>query len=85
MGTSLDIDNIIVVGVMKMGNIVPTVGIEPTSLAFRVSVLPLNHIGYLVSTLYPRLPVYAASCLRGQCRPLHYCALCIYSRHESMR
>ena len=28
-----------VMGVMKMGNIVPTAGIEPTSLAFRVSVL----------------------------------------------
>ena len=28
-----------VVGVMKMGNIVPRAGIEPTSLAFQVSVL----------------------------------------------
>ena len=30
-----------VVRVSKMANIVPRVGIEPTSLAFRVSVLPL--------------------------------------------
>ena len=31
-----------VVGVMKMGNIVPRAGLEPTSLAFWVSVLPLD-------------------------------------------
>ena len=29
-------------GVMKMGNIVPRVGIEPTSLAFRTSVLTVT-------------------------------------------
>ena len=34
----------IVMGVTKMGNIVPKVGLEPTSLAFRASVLPLLHI-----------------------------------------
>ena len=37
---------IIVVGVMKMGNIVPRAGNEPTSLAFYASVLPLHHIGF---------------------------------------
>ena len=35
---------IIVLGVMKMGNTVLTVGIKPSSLAFWASVLPLNHI-----------------------------------------
>ena len=34
-----------VVGVMKMGNIVPRAGIEPTSLVFPASVLLLHHIG----------------------------------------
>ena len=29
-----------------MGNIVPRVSIEPTSLAFQASVLPLHHIGF---------------------------------------
>ena len=33
-----------VVGVMKMGNIVPRVGIEPTSLAFSASVLHYTSI-----------------------------------------
>ena len=56
----------IVVGVMKMGNIVPRAGLEPTSLAFRASV-QLLHIGSLISPLSPRLPVYAAPSLRGQC------------------
>ena len=60
-----------VVGVTKMGNIVPRVGIEPTSLAFRVSVLPLHDIGSLMSPLCPRQPVYAAACLRSQCRLLY--------------
>ena len=32
-----------VMGEMKMGNIVPRVGIKPTSLAFRASVLTLHH------------------------------------------
>ena len=52
-----------------MGNTVPKAGFKPTSLAFRASVLPLHHIGSLMSPLYPRLPVYAAPCLRGQCNP----------------
>ena len=34
-----------VVGVMKMRNTVPRVGLKSTSLAFRASVLPLHHIG----------------------------------------
>ena len=33
---------ITVLGVMKMGNIAPRVGIEPTSLAFRTSVLTIS-------------------------------------------
>ena len=52
-------------GVMKMGNIVPRAGPKPTSLAFRASVLPLHHVGSLMSPLSPRLPVYTAHCLRG--------------------
>ena len=60
----------IVVGMMKMRNIVPRVGLEPTSLAFRASMLPLHHIGSLISSLYPHPPVYATPCLRGSCRLL---------------
>ena len=52
-----------IVGVMKMGNNVPRADIESTSLAFRTSVLPLHHIGSLMSPLYPRSPVDAAPCL----------------------
>ena len=48
-----------VLGVMKMGNIVPRVRSEPSYLAFWASVLPLYHIGSLMSALYPYLPVYA--------------------------
>ena len=49
-----------VVGVMKMGNTVPRVGLEPTSLAFQASVLPLHHIGLpLMPPLYPRLQLLA--------------------------
>ena len=62
--------NISVMGVTKIGNIVPRVGPEPTFLAFRASVLPLHHIGSLMSPLYPFPPVYAALCLRGRCRLL---------------
>ena len=42
-----------VVGVMKMGNIVPRARIKPTSLAFRASVLPLHNVGSQMSPLYP--------------------------------
>ena len=61
-----------VVGVMQMGNIVPRAGLEPTSLAFWASVLPLHHVGSLMSALCQCLPVYAAPCLRGQCTLLQY-------------
>ena len=54
-----------VMGVTKMGNTVPRAGFEPTSLAFRDSVLPLQNAGSLMSPLCPRLPVYAVLCLRG--------------------
>ena len=55
-----------VMGVMKMGNIVPRSGIRLTSLAFQASVLTITP---------PRLPdvptmlttTYVAPCLRGQC------------------
>ena len=49
-------------GVTKMGNTVPRAGLEPTSLAFQASVLPLHHVGSLI---------YVAPCLRDQCRLLH--------------
>ena len=55
-------------GMMKMGNTVPIVGIEPTSLTICASVLTLHHIGSLMSALYSCPPVYVALCLRGQCR-----------------
>ena len=42
-----------VVGVMKMGNIVPRVGLKHISLAFRASVLPLHHIGFPDVTFIP--------------------------------
>ena len=42
-----------IMGVMKMGNIVHRAGIEPTSLAFRASVLPLHHVGYPDVTTIP--------------------------------
>ena len=60
-----------IVGVIKMGNIVQKLRIEPTSLAFRARVLRLHHIGSMVSSLYSRRPVCAAPFLRGQCRLLH--------------
>ena len=66
----------IVAGAMKIGNIVPRVGIEPISLTFWASVLLFHYIGSLMSPLYPGLPVYAAPCLRGQYRLLHYITLC---------
>ena len=42
-----------VVGVMKMGIIVPRAGLEPTSLAFRASVLLLHHVGFLYVIAIP--------------------------------
>ena len=67
-----------VVGVMKMGNIVPRAGLESTSLVFWDSMLPLHHVGSLMSPLFPQPPVYSARCLRGQCRLLQlYRSLCV--------
>ena len=57
-----------VVGVMEMENTVPSAGLELTSQAFWVSVLPLHQVGSLMSPLYAHPPVYAAPCLRDQCR-----------------
>ena len=51
-----------------MGNSVPRAGIEPTYLAFQASVLAFDHIGTLMSSLYPHPPVYAAPFLRDQGR-----------------
>ena len=39
--------------VMKMGNIVPRAGLEPTSLAFQANVLPLHHVGFPDVTTIP--------------------------------
>ena len=70
-----------VVGVTKMGNILPRVGIEHTSLAFQASVLTLHHVGSLMSLLYLRPPVCAAPCLRGQCRLLQFHLVSILLSH----
>ena len=53
-------------GVTKMGNIVPRLEIEPTSLGFWSILLPLHHGA-------PCHHYYAAPCLRAQCRPLQLC------------
>ena len=63
-----------VMGVIKMVNIVPRAGIKPTSLAFQASALPLHYIGSLMASPYPNPPVYAAPCLRSQCRLQHILA-----------
>ena len=47
------------VDVTRMGNIVPRAHIKTRSLAFRASVLPFQHIGSLMSPLYPHPLVYA--------------------------
>ena len=60
-----------IMGKMKMGNIVPSTGINPTSLALWASVLPSQHVGYLMSPLFQGPHVYAVPCLTGQCRLLH--------------
>ena len=49
-----------VLDVMKMGNIVPRAGLEPTSLHIQASVLPLHHVGSLMLPMYPSLPIYAS-------------------------
>ena len=56
-----------VIGVMKMGIIVPRARLEPSSLTFRASVPPF----FLDDTTVPCLSVYVTLCLRGQCRLLH--------------
>ena len=61
----------IVMCVLKIGNTVPRVGVEPTYVALWASVLPLHYIP-LLSPLCPRPPVYAAPCLTGQCKLLQY-------------
>ena len=58
-----------VMGVMKMGNIVPTAGIEPTSLAFRASVLTITPHRIPDVTTIPT-PTYLCS-VRGQCSLAH--------------
>ena len=45
---------------------------EPTSLTFQAIVLPLYHVGLLMSPLYPHLPVCAAPCLKSQSSLLRY-------------
>ena len=52
----------IVVGVMKMGNIVSRAELKPTSLAFRARVLPLHHIGFPDVTTIP-IPTYLCGSL----------------------
>ena len=76
---AMHIDNILyVMGVMKIGNIVPRAGLGPTSLAFGASVKPLHHVGSLMSPQYPYPLVYMALCLRGQCRLLDIHIMFIY-------
>ena len=65
-----------VTGVMKMENIVARAGIEPTSLTFRASVLPLHHVGKFPDVTTMPMPTMSmqllASEIQGQCRQLHY-------------
>ena len=68
-----------VVGVMKMGNIVPRAGIELTSLAFQTSVLQLHHVGSLMSCIptclcgsLPQRSVQTTTCIYV------YMYICIY-------
>ena len=62
----------IVVGVRTMDNIVPRAGLGPAFLEFWASVIPLHHLGSLVSLLYLHPPMYVALSLRVQCRLLQY-------------
>ena len=61
----------IVIDVRKMGDIVRRTGLKPTSLAFWAIVIPLHHVGSVMSPLYLYLLVHAAPCLRGQFRLLN--------------
>ena len=67
-----------VMSVMKMGNIVPRVGLKPTYLAFWAP-----HSS-LMSPLSPHPPVYAAPCLRGLCRLLQYCLTCWFQKQANL-
>ena len=60
------------VGVMKMGNVVPWVGIEPIFLAFRASVLTITPCRLPDVTTIHTPSVYAAPCFRGQRSLLQY-------------
>ena len=53
---------------MKMGNITPRAGIEPTSLRSWVSVLTITPPRLPDVTIVPMPYLSAASCLRGQCK-----------------
>ena len=59
-------------GMMKIGNITPRAGFEPTPLALLASVLTITPPRLSgVITLSARLPVYVAPCLKGLCRLVH--------------
>ena len=51
-----------VVGVTNVGNSVRREGLEPKSLAFRDSVLPLPHIGFLMLRLCPDVMAMPCVC-----------------------
>ena len=57
---------------MEMGNTVPRAELAHTSLAFQASVLRLHHVTSLMSPLSRPPPVYAAPCLKCQCRLLQW-------------
>ena len=69
----------IVVGVMNIENIAHRAGIEPTSLAFRASVVTISPPSL---PLYPRLLVYAAHCVKGVCKTTAIC-MCIHMNMKS--
>ena len=63
------------IGAMKMGNVVPREGSEPTSLAFQAGVLISSSSRLRDVTTIPTTLTKSARCLRGQCRLLHICIL----------
>ena len=50
---NISVNLVVFVVVMKMGTTVPWVGLEPTSLAFPASVLPLHPVGFPGVTTTP--------------------------------
>ena len=56
---------------MKVGNIAPRAGIEPTSFAYVATVLTITPPRIPDVIKFPYTPVYAAPCLGSQCRLLH--------------